>query len=286
MQLSPSSLSFEDCFKPKTSWMDYEGVNVQATLISHYSDFYDLNTQNLIPVALCRRLQNLNCVDKKISREDKKAVELFKELSRFPYTNARARSCIEHPDLQRIISEFGSRILAHGVEEAKGGICNLLMMALSGKVLIPTAYWGPLTPGPANISPLCHGPFFVVHSIDAETTGKELRNKQPFESIDCILLPFEEVKVEVLKLVQKLLDIGLFDSTVANTFESKLKTYDEYYQELLLHHRPQALIISSSPRSPTKNDNEKEEKKRKTKGGETDTLDSEPVSKKPRLDEL
>ena len=130
---------FKHCYSLKETWQINEGIDFDTVLKSMYEQFFD-EQGSLDSEKLLRTLKKLFKVGKGIPKDHSKALALFQELYRFPYRCDNLTACQTMPPMEKIKRCYGDRITASGVEEMKGGINNILLMAISNKVLIPSNY--------------------------------------------------------------------------------------------------------------------------------------------------
>lgn len=200
-------VKFLDYYRENKNWMDYPEVNVKEQLLGLFPEYY---TDQLV---------NLELLKQRMVEGDKKAREFFKCLYKMPYVTSE--SLTEHADLQNIIDRFGNQIIAHGVEEMKGGMYNLLSMCVSGSIEIQSSGWGALVNGLPNISPVSHGPYYIIYS----TTGGESPSNPQISEIQYILVPFQEnIDILTAKLEQMVTE-GFITQMQSDVFQSKLITY-------------------------------------------------------------
>jgi hypothetical protein len=130
---------------------------------------------------------------------------------------------------RRLKEQHGEHIIAHGVEESKGGLLNIVMMCISGTVKAQQAYWGDLVDGPPNISPLPHGPYFMVYDVSFGST-KSAPNNPSCSDIPYILLPCETVIDTLKSALDEAKLLGLIDQGDLDNFKEKIVTYDQLRQ--------------------------------------------------------
>ncbi|VEG92265.1 hypothetical protein [Legionella spiritensis] len=210
--------SFSDFYKPNQNWMDLDGVDVKTTLTSKYPGYYDENHEVNMPELL-----------NGIIGQEKKAKELFKSLFKMPYKGSFTSRLTSLPPLQSIIDKYGSEILAHGVEEMKGGQYNLLMMAVTGDIKINQAGWGKFQPGLPNISPVQHGPYYIIYSIGNSSVSPSYPK---IGDIEHILVPFKENIEILIAHITKMETEGLVTSLQKDIFIDKLISYDQLEEKL------------------------------------------------------
>lgn len=222
-QIEPA---FNECYVYDINWNEIK-VHIFAALKYRYPEYFIDDKPNYTKIG--EELKN-NPMKAKAARE------IFISYFKFPYQSTHKTSSTEYPYIMDIIKEFGKQITAHGVEEAKGGMYNLLMMAVSNKVCVPQVFWGALVPGLPNISPVSHGPFYVIY--DTPFHKQESHPHNPlFTEISCILVPFEFNKDLLSEAMEKMVALELTTEKVKEVFISKLRSYEEFYEELLAHRK-------------------------------------------------
>lgn len=179
----------------------------------------------------------------------KAAREIFISYFKILYKSTHKTPNAGYPYMEDIIEEFGGQITAHGVEEAKGGMYNLLMMAVSNKIYAPQIYWGNLVPGLPNISPVSHGPYYVIYKTPFYPQEK-VPNNPFFSDIACILVPFESNKALLSNTMDEMVAYELTTGSVRSLFLSKLRSYEEFYEELLKHKKESRRTFGSSSVAP------------------------------------
>lgn len=216
--------SFNDFYTKNTNWMDDPAFSVLDTLRSFYGEFFkgQLPDYNNIREIL---VSAKGLKDQKPS----KAKELFKSLFKMPYKNTRT---IDTDELSLIESQFGARIIAHGVEEAKGGMYNLLLMCVADKVWAPSAYWGPFVSGLPNVSPLSHGPYYLIYKMPTINETAPIPNNPKLSNIARILLPFGENRSILIEKLDEMVQKELITESAKDNFVSKLITYAEFLEQL------------------------------------------------------
>ncbi len=213
------NIHFSALFEENENWHNYEGIDVSSTLQEFYPELY-------IRGALNRHLFKLALteVGDVTDRTYRMAKDVFKNLFKMPYrlrpgSLTSLRTC---EVIKKISHAFGSNILAHGIEEAKGGLYTLLLMCMSKKVLIPACYWGEFCDGMPNISPLTHGPYYLV------STSLAPRDDAPLESILWVLLPCDEVILMLNEKLMNLMEMGWITAAEQDDFSRKFITYEGY----------------------------------------------------------
>lgn len=225
--------SFEAFFKKKDFWWDYDSQDQDPTqtkmqqLKAFYPDFFTGEHPNFEMLR-----EGLKAYShKNPSAASKKSLDLFKNLFPFPWRCIRT-SLRAHDDFAKLKAEYGDKLTAHGIEEAKGGPYNLLMMALTNKVKSPSAYWGSLVDGAPNISPVPHGPYYLIYEIKGWKDKERAPNFIDFDEVEFVLVPFPEIKQEVLSLAYKMLENGLLQKNQVEQVENKILDMSGFYSLL------------------------------------------------------
>lgn len=207
------AISFENTYERNLNWMDEPNINVKDLLMNRFRQYYTNGEPNY------------KLIQHGILKNDPKAKDLFKSLFKMPY---KLKASLSHVTVIKNIEQYhGDKILAHGVEEAKGGMYNLLMILICDSVRVSKSYWGNFRYGMPNISPLSHGPYYIIGTTDTTKPGFN-QNKPTLEEIECILVPFKE-NIEVLQLNSTLLHkLGMISEEQHKLFCSKLVDYDNF----------------------------------------------------------
>ncbi|MFO1258046.1 MAG: hypothetical protein U1E78_06525 [Gammaproteobacteria bacterium] len=216
-------------YSPNDSF--YLGLNSEAKnefVKNHFRDFANENGVDF-KILSSKLIEYSNCTQKNKPNSLHKAVDLFKTHFAFPF-KCISPSCIYGDVFEEIKNNYGVNIVAHGVEEAKGGCNNILLMWVTGKVVAPAIYWGALVDGLPNISPISHGPYYLISSISG---GNAPNNPSPNEVL-YVLVPFEEVKAMLKEKIDSLQENKLLSSEVAENLISKVITYGEFLDILNL----------------------------------------------------
>lgn len=209
---------FKDYYEPNENWMDSEGVDVEGTLRGMYPEYFDKNDG-----------LDIGKFREGLIKQERNAKELFRAKFKVKYKTLKSSELIDHPVLKNIMLEFGDKIIAHGVEEMKGGHHNLLMMAVTGYIKSSSLSWGELQPGPPNMSPVSHGPYYIINSVGEGSTKPSNPN---IKNVAFIIVPFEENKTMLVDLLKELDVLGLITRTHMNTFVAKLITLESFHQKL------------------------------------------------------
>jgi hypothetical protein len=209
------NFQFEDYYIVNNNWMDDQTIDVMQILRTTYEAFFIDNQPDY------KKLKE------QITLNDHKAKELFKSLFRISHVLGPKNISTDVSNILKTISMlYGKKIYAHGVEEAKGGMYNLLMMAISNRIRVPSSYWGYFKDGPPNISPLAHGPYYVIYT----TNAKNMRppNMPTLAEVEYILVPFSK-NIQILKeYAATLVKFEVLDETLCELFCSKLIDYENF----------------------------------------------------------
>ncbi len=223
-----------------------------------FEDFYMKNDDNWLaytpePLKILRHLYpdyfyaeekervNYPAVKQALSLQKSSARNLF--LSLFSMPHVTSSSAILTDALCQIEGRFGEQIIAHGVEESKGGMRSLLMMALINQVQSPKQYFGALISGTPDITALSHGPYYLIYSLPSKkkTTSP---NYPAFTDIAKVLVPFDENKTMLAAKLDEMHALKLISKEAYSEFINKLVTYDELLLELVAH--AESLPLSTS----------------------------------------
>ena len=206
--------SFKDFYLPNINWLDDCEIDTHKMLRSFYPEYHTSDLPNLVKLK------------EGIIANDIKAKEFFKCLYKSSHvqrgnTISIANNCF----LETISKQSGHQIYAHGVEEAKGGMNNLLMMSIANCVRVPSSYWGHFKEGMPNMSPLCHGPYYIIYTIHARQM-KTQPHYPTLRQISYILVPFSE-NITILKEKSAALwKDNMIDEMQHQLFCSKLIDYE------------------------------------------------------------
>ncbi len=217
--------NFETLFAKRSHWTDdLTPDDVTAMLKSFYPSFYQEDSDALDYGVIREELKKVTSPKHLTVGRPKQARELIKNLFRIPYKCIKETECKKSFVLDSLKNSYGHDIIAHGVEEAKGGLSNILLMLMSNKVLAASTNWGAFLDGLPNISPLCHGPYYLIYS----TQGKSPPSNPDFSSIEYILVPFPE-HVELLReKIASMVDLNLVLQTEQDGFLEKLIDYQGF----------------------------------------------------------
>jgi hypothetical protein len=227
--------TFNDFFQPNNNWMDLYGTDYLSFLTSFYPiyfqgdapDYEKIKADILIPYAI---------------KGDNKAHELFKNLFKMPSVSTKT---IVTDDLEHIESEFGATIQAHGVEEQKGGMYNLLLMCISNQIRVPSCNWGAFISGSPNISPVGHGPYYLIYSMPGINQSSVPKNNANLSDIARIVVPFPENKDILKDKLEQMIQVNLIDSQAKDMFIDKLVTYQEFLSQLRSHVKKKGVLQES-----------------------------------------
>ncbi len=175
----------------------------------------------------------------------KKAIDTVKSLyvADFKLVSGGSSALLKSESIAKI-KQHGERIISRGVEEAKGGIANLLLIAIAGKVTVPAESWGLFVDGPPDISPLCHGPYYLIAST--MSNQEDLTKDLNFAEVRYVLVPFPEQVEELTIKATKLQEQGLMSPEQATVFCKKLIDYQSFSLTLA----EQAELQKGKPRRP------------------------------------
>lgn len=208
-----SEFTFAAWYEDADHWFDSED-DVLDKLAGWYSGYFTYDKQ----IDFGKLKQGL------IAGEHK-ARELFKNLFAMPKRLSYHIDFVSH--LEPFCDTYGAYIIAHGVEQPKGGLRNLLMMAVADKVDIPSVSWGCFQLGQPNISPVGHGPYYVVSAISADDESRH-PNRPTIAEIAYIVVPFPEVRDMLFEQLDRVVEHGLLSQGQASEFKAKVKSYDEF----------------------------------------------------------
>lgn len=179
-------------------------------------------------------------------KSSNKAHEIFKSLFKIHFQTVTR---VETADLANIVSEFGKAIIAHGVEEEKGGMYSLLLMSISNQVRVPSVSWANFIAGSASLSPLAHGPYFLIYSMPTVNQLELPRRDYPLSEVARILVPFAENKDILNHLLDEMVKVSLITPESKLSFQEKLITYEEFLQDLRLQKSSEQLPVSCNTAS-------------------------------------
>lgn len=218
----PTKIKFTDFYEPNINWMDEPEINVLEMLKSYYLSYFQDNTCNY------ERIKT-DILESKKAKPTNKAHELFKALFKMPY---KTIGSVVTPDLIQIEEEFGEEIFAHGVEEQKGGMYNLLLMCISNQVRVPSEYWGTFVRGLPNISPVGHGPYYLIYTMPSVNQLVPQPHNPQLSDVARILVPFSENSTILIDKLEAMVAVNLITQEAKRMFIEKLVTYKEFLNEL------------------------------------------------------
>jgi hypothetical protein len=222
---------FNTCYTANTSY--YLALNAQDKLNfvkRHFPDFIE-NEQINFDMLKTQILAWASNNTKFKSNSERKAIDLFKTIYAQPFI-CTSSSPQYQPLFETIMRHYGDNITAHGVEESKGGLKNIFLMAITGKIAASSMYWGALVNGLPNISPVPHGPYYLIASTSVNK--KIPLSNLTLEDMQYILVPFDEIKISAIYSINILKENGLLDQVATNILQSKLITYQEFH-DILMH---------------------------------------------------
>lgn len=239
------SLQYADFFENNENWLDWS-PNPNIAIKTTYPEFFH-DGQHLHLAFLKEWLFYKKKIDCRLHTKSK---DLFKALFKMPdrLVAHRANELSFCVTLSAVSRRFGSIITAHGVEEQKGGLYNLLLMCVSGTITIPKQSWGKFIDGMPNISPRGHGPYYIIHSTKS---GLFPKNNQPLSEVEYILVPFAENISHLTHALTKMVAIGFIDLKQQIDFTAKLIDYEAFGRELL-QTRPVKQAPKPMPKSSSK----------------------------------
>ena len=212
--------TFTSFYEENRTWMDDPDMNPMATLKAYYPTYFQGDAIDYQKIKSDLLIQ---------SRSNNKAHELFKNLFKMPFKTTQN---VITDDLKNIESEFGEDICAHGVEESKGGMYNLLLMCISNQVRVPSDAWAAFISGLPNISPVAHGPYYLIYSLPFTNTASTPCKNTRLSDIPRILVPFQENKEILTRKLEEMVVVNLITSESKDMFISKLVTYQELLHDL------------------------------------------------------
>ena len=232
--ITHSPIIFKDYFEKKLSWIDeLSPEQVQLILRTRYSEFFSesIEKEHCFNVQTVKAaLSNLNANRRGSSafKAAQRASEVIKEHFRIQWKLKATKNIQSTEGFLKLKTKYGQYITAHGVEEAKGGLLNVVLMCISGTVRAPNDYWGALVDGPPRISPVPHGPYFVVHNIASKAEQPE-PNYPKIYDIQYVLVPCTEVANILKETLNQVAQHGLIASEELNVFKQKIVIYDELF---------------------------------------------------------
>lgn len=215
--------TFEAVYAENINWQNnFTTEEINSILKKSYSKYYD--KQGKI---------NRDLLQKGICNAESKAKDLFKNLYKisFKVKDGNLEDIISSEIMEQIQSKYGKEIFAHGVEEAKGGLYNILMMLTAGKIYA-SAQQGPLQNGLPNISSLNHGPYYLIYESPLSKHASNPTKNLDFDKIEHILVPFQKIIDELHTKSETLLSQELIDKGQRKKFLSKIVTYAQFKKAL------------------------------------------------------
>lgn len=230
---TPPKTDFHNYYIPSRNWLEDELKDqYHEHMRSIYSEFYKPDgTPDLEKLK-----QNLNLFRITLRTTDKSIVktkDFFSYLFRMPFKlDPEKKGLIQnYIYLERIKREHGATIMAHGVDELKGGMYNLLMMCVCDCVKTNAYQWGRLVDGIGNFFPVNHGPYFIIYD-DPQKLRETPDGSAPISSFAFILVPFQENVAMMRDKLNELRQVGLITEAQEKLFSSKLISYENYYNIL------------------------------------------------------
>lgn len=220
------SLQYADFYEANENWLDWS-PNTEIAIKTTYPEFF--HGGQYLDLRLFREWI---CCTRPIQNPLKtKSKDLFKALFKMPnrLIPDKINTLSYCTILNDISKRYGANITAHGVEEQKGGMYNLLLMCIVGCVTVPAQSWGCFLPNMPNISPRGHGPYYIIHSTKP---GPRLIKNQPLEEVDFILVPFKENISHLLVALKKMTKFKLITSKQEVNFKDKLVDYETFLAKL------------------------------------------------------
>ncbi len=225
MKVQIDPIKFDMFFEKKGSWRDLVSSE-QATEIFNdwHKDFVNdtgvVNTQAVITALRGGKPRDLL---------PSKARDLCKELLNMDWKPKVKLNVQNTENFTRLKENYGHRILAHGVEDGKGGVSSIVMMCITGKVQAISSYWGALVDGYPNISPVPHGPYFIIYDINLSSEAGSPNNPS-CDKITYVLVPCLEVANSLKEKLEEARKLGFIDQRTLEKFQSKIVTYDDLYE--------------------------------------------------------
>lgn len=221
-----SEKNFKTCYKEINNWLkeNYPQSNHETILKEYFPDFVTddaLDFQKMKEGLL-----------KNYGRRTVKGLNKSTELLKIAFHHGYQTECnvIHTQDLDELIKNYGNQIVAHGVEEMKGGMYNLLSMCITNKVAVQSMYWGPIIEGAPDISALPHGPYYIIYSTPLHPQKNP--HYPTMDAIPYILVPFAENKVILEAKLYELVSLDVITQETKGKFLGKLRTYAELNAEL------------------------------------------------------
>jgi len=224
----------------------FQPFNVSKSTVPEfsYSSYYEANETTCTPeemkMAAADRYPryflpngdiNPETLANDLLKSDGKARECFKTLFSMPERFNGNSLIFDCEFLQTLKDKHGRNIIAHGVEHFKGGLRTVLMMCITGKVTVPFVSWGRFADGPPNASPVSHGPYYLIYTVNAKNKPP-VRENLDFNQVEYVLVPFEENKIVLREQLGKVLTARLITQQQADSLLTKLITYQELVLKL------------------------------------------------------
>ena len=152
----------------------------------------------------------------------------MKELFKFEYKDNSGLSLQLINSIYEMNEDKMGLLYAHGVEETKGGLGNILSMFISKTVFTPTYHCSSFSPGLPNISPMNHGPYYLVKIEPLQ------HNNPSIDDIDFVLLPFQENIDDLKAQCTKAVLLGLLDQQDSQRYLGRCITYEQFEDCLAL----------------------------------------------------
>ncbi|MDP8298288.1 MAG: hypothetical protein P9L88_00045, partial [Candidatus Tantalella remota] len=119
------------------------------------------------------------------------------------------------------------QVMAHGVEEFKGGIGNVIGIILDGRIgrrEDDTVWIGLLADGPSDLVSGGHGPYYVI-------VRPGISNPEPADNHLAYLVPDASDKEVLIKVIRAAARRGVITGEYANSAIGKIATYKEALEE-------------------------------------------------------
>lgn len=207
--------NFSNFYVENKTWMDDPEINIIETLSSFYPAYFN-NT-----------IIDYKKLKEGLFKHECQAKELFKALFKLPY---KTYVVVDTQDLQNIVQHYGNNILAHGVEEGKGGMHNILLMSVTNEVKVPRNHWGPLTENLPNISALSHGPYFLISATS--DCDEQAPHYPKLTDLLYIVVPFSENRDILHHNLSEMVDHQLITPEREQVVKTKIITYAEFFRQL------------------------------------------------------
>lgn len=138
------------------------------------------------------------------------------------------------PESKKFCSRFSSH-LAHGCEEAKGGIMTMASIIADGNIAAKSsvslsrdkrAYYGTLDPNQrTSEGPAKHGPYYVV--LNQEVNSRDLPRGIPADLHTAYAVPTSEHKKQLEFFLEDAVASQVMSKEAADAARQKVHTYDE-----------------------------------------------------------